>query len=109
MSPCAVRQTVLLLHLGCFEVEDAVEIDGAGAILGDADLGGRRGGGHAAGEVVGLLARLEEASQWNLHFAAGRQDLALIGRDQLLKPGFLEPHVVEDPAVVQDVPPEAGR
>ena len=56
-------EPVLLLHLGRFQVEDAVEIDGAGAILADADLGGGRGGRHAPGEVLGLLARLQEASQ----------------------------------------------
>src|SRR5262245_8907243 len=83
------REPVLLLNLCGLEVEDAVEVDRSRAILGNADFGGGRGGGHAAGEILGLLARLDKTAQGDLCFTSGREYLRLICRDELLEPAFL--------------------
>ena len=71
--------------------------------------GGRRGGLDAPGEVLGLFPGSQEAPERDLDLPGGRQDLVLVGRDQLLRPGLLQAHVVLDPAVIQDVPAEAGK
>ena len=49
------RQIVLLLHLRGFQIENSVEIDGAGAVLLHTKLGRRPGRLHASGEVLGLF------------------------------------------------------
>src|SRR5437762_402232 len=71
------RQSILLLHLRGFEIEDPVEIDDAGAVLLHPKLGRRPGRHDAAGKVLGLLPRSQEAAERNLDFSAGRQDRVL--------------------------------
>ena len=103
------RQLVLLLDLRGFQIKNSVEIDGAGAVLLHPKLGGRRGRLDAAVKVLGLFPRSQEAPERSLDFPAGRQDRVLVGRNQLLRLGHLQAHVVLDPAVIQDVPAEAGK
>ena len=84
------RQLVLLLDLRGFQVKNSIEIDGAGAVLLDPKVGGRRCRLDAAVKVVGLLARSQEAPERRLDFPAGRQNRVLIGRNQLLRLGDLQ-------------------
>ena len=103
------RKLVLLLDLRGFQIENSVEVDGAGAVLPHPKLSGCRGRLDAAFKVLGLFPRSDEAAERSLDFPAGCQDRVLVGRNQLLRLRFLKPHVVLNPAVIQDVPVETGK
>jgi hypothetical protein len=101
------HQVILLVYLGGFQVKDSVERGDADAELISTDLEGGPSSVRGVGQILGLLPWTQEAAQWNLLFAASRQDFVLISRNQLLQSGFLITHVVEDAAVVQDFPAES--
>ena len=54
------------------------------------------------------LLGLQEGHQAVLHLLSGGEDRALVSRHELLKPCVLEPNVVHDPPIVEDVPLERG-
>src|SRR5262249_47730980 len=80
----------------------------AGSEIGVGDADRALGRLDAGGKKLGLLAGVQESGDPIFDFLGGGQDLLLIRTDQLLRLKVLEADVVEDSAVVQDVPLE-GR
>ena len=101
-----LRQHVLLLHQVLLQLGDAGEIDRPGLVLRQHDLDRFFGVVHAGGLELRAPLGAEEGHQPVLHFLVGVENRLLVGGHQFLELGVLEPDVVQNPSVIQDVPLE---
>src|SRR5262249_47540892 len=102
------RQFILLTRESGLEQDHRGEIDRPFAILVKADLYGSAGRAGAGFQVASLLLRLEVADDPILGFPTRLQHGVLVGVGQPLEAGVLDPDIVENATVVQDVPAEGG-
>ena len=59
-------------------------------------------------QKFGPFLSLQKGYQVVLHLLLGFEDGVLIGDQQLLEPGILQPDIVRDPAVIEDIPLKRG-
>ena len=102
--PLRLGQGVLLLHQILLQQGEPRQIRRAGVVLSQHDFDGLLGVGHAGRLFLGALLGKQEADQAVLHILIGAEDRVLIGRHQLLEPGVLEANIIQEPAIVEDVP-----
>ena len=102
--PLRLGQRVLLLHQVLLQLVTRVKSTVPAFVLNLGDLDGLLGVVHAFGLELRPLLGFQEGHQAVLHILIGVQDRVLIGGHQLLEPGILEAHVIQDAAVVEDVP-----
>ena len=98
----------LLANEDVLKVKDAFEGDGAFAVLDDCQVDRFLRGFDGATEAFGLFLRFDEANQGVFDFVIGFQNRLLIVERRLLEACFVARNVVLQPAVVEQVPVEAG-
>ncbi|MNP24007.1 hypothetical protein D3C76_1167400 [compost metagenome] len=105
----AVGQVGILLgDQRALGVEYALEVRVAFAVLGVGQVQRALGGLRRLAEDVVAFEGLDQADGGVVRLARCLSHAILVEDYQLLQAGVLHPHVVPDPAVVEDVPAQAG-
>ena len=99
-------QRVFQAHQVLLQERDARQIGHALRVLGQHDVHGPLGVGHAGRLRLRPPLGPQERHQAVLHVLVGAEHRIAVGGHQLLETGVLEADVIDDPAVVEDVPRE---
>ena len=103
--------SVLLLDKVLLDLRNTGEVDAAGLVLLDDRVDRQLQTAHAFVEQLGAVLFLQEVRQPVLRLFRGLEHHPLVDRDELLEFCVLQPHVVADAAIIQDIPlhPRADR